>query len=222
MEKKRIKKSDRNVNNDSKDRKYFKYDFKLTPNPIAKEHYVNRLIRLYLLLFFVVALTTFILSFSTGFFIRLLSPKEIDDVSPNINCSDSLLNKVDVLNIIPLFDNKSIADDPAWCKKILSLNKTLAMHGVYHTYEEFGTDRTDQYLQTGLDAFVKCFGKKPVAFKPPQLEITKDNKELIKKYMPLHWFENEKIRKVYHCSDTGLEKNAAVDIYAIKDYNNTI
>ena len=73
--------------------------------------------------------------------IRTLNYKQIDDVHPSINCSEGYIEKSDVLMIIPLFNNDSIANHPEWCKEILAYNKTMGMHGIYHTYNEFlGTD----------------------------------------------------------------------------------
>jgi len=54
------------------------------------------------------------------------------------------------------------------------------LHGVYHTYKEFETDKDQDYLQEGIDEFKTCFGYEPEIFKPPQLKISKANKKLIK------------------------------------------
>ena len=67
------------------------------------------------------------------FLIRFFSHRELDDVTPGIQCDDSLLKKSDVLWIIPDFNNTSVANDKSWCDYIISLNKTLGMHGVYHS-----------------------------------------------------------------------------------------
>ena len=78
------------------------------------------------------------------FLIRFLSPREIDDVTPGIQCDESLLSKSDVLWVIPAFDNKSIAENRSWCNYILSLNKTLGMHGVYHNCLLYTSDAADE------------------------------------------------------------------------------
>lgn len=148
------------------------------------------------------------------FFIRQISPREIDDVSPSIECSNKLINKVDILWVIPKFQNKSISEDKEWCNYILSLNKTIGMHGVTHEYNEFGTDRSQEYIREGIKIFEECFGFKPTMFKPPQIVINSNNKQLIKdNNMKLKFYFNEIIHKVYHCSDTGKFKNKFIDIF---------
>jgi len=134
------------------------------------------------------------------FSIRLLSPKEIDDVTPDFFCAEELLEKADILFVIPKFNNTLISENPEWCKYILSLNKTLGLHGVYHEYREFETGRNQEYLQEGIDEFKTCFGYEPELFKPPQNRISKDNKELIKENnMKLKTIPNKIIHKIYHC-----------------------
>ncbi|OGJ20041.1 hypothetical protein A3K73_03980 [Candidatus Pacearchaeota archaeon RBG_13_36_9] len=144
---------------------------------------------------------------------RYFSSRQIDDVSPEIQCDNALLKKADILYVIPIFNNSSISENKEWCDSILSLNKTLAMHGVYHTYHEFLEDRNEAYLQQGIGEFEKCFGKKPDRFKPPQMVISKNNKELIKKDMKLNFYLNEIFHKTYHCSDTGKYSNKFIEIF---------
>ncbi len=134
------------------------------------------------------------------FSMRILSPKEIDDVTPDFFCAEELLEKVDILFVIPKFNDKTISENPEWCEYILSLNKTLGLHGVYHEYREFETDKNQTYLQEGIDEFKACFGYEPTLFKPPQLRISKNNRELIKENnMKLKTILNKIIHKIYHC-----------------------
>jgi predicted deacetylase len=139
--------------------------------------------------------------------------KQLDDVSPEIPCKENLLKKANVLFIIPKFNNKDISDKKEWCNFILSLNKTLGMHGVHHTYYEFNSTRNETYLDEGVEAFKKCFGFYPKRFKPPQLQINKDNKNLIKKKMKLDLYINQILHKVYHCNDTGKLPNRFIDLF---------
>jgi len=145
------------------------------------------------------------------FLIRFFSEKQIDDVSPEIPCEPSLLKKVDVLYVIPKFNDKSIAENKSWCEQIKGLDKKLAMHGVYHTYNEFLEDRNEEYLNEGITIFEQCFGFYPEKFKPPQLEISKNNKKLIKQKMNLDALFNQIFHKVYHCNDSGGASNNLVD-----------
>ena len=147
------------------------------------------------------------------FLIRLISPREIDDVSPEILCEQEYLEKSNVLWVIPKFNNKSISEDKDWCNYILSLNKTLGLHGIYHEFEEFKINRDEKYLKEGIKIFEDCFSFKPEMFKPPQLEISEENKKLIKKNsMKLKLNFNQLTHKVYHCGDTGKFKNWVIDL----------
>jgi len=148
--------------------------------------------------------------------VRNFSGASLDDVNPNIPCEEDLLKKSDILYVIPLYERKSIADNKEWCNKILSFNKTLRMHGVYHTYQEFLEDKNSEYLEKGIVEFEKCFGEKPAAFKPPQWKISKNNKKLIKDKMKLITISEAIFHRVYHCSDTGKYSNKAVDLFSLK------
>jgi hypothetical protein len=199
-----------------KKRKKIYYN-KLPPAGIIKKYYIKeskltRFLKINLFLFLEIVVIISII-FISVFIYRNLSSKQIDDVNPLIQCNKDLLAKASVYYIIPKYKNYSIADNPEWCKYILSLNKTLRMHGVYHTYNEFGVNRDEEYVKEGINIFEKCFGKKPTNFRPPQLEIDKYNKELIKKMgLKLDLYTNTNFHKVYHCNDTGIEKNNYVDI----------
>jgi hypothetical protein len=147
------------------------------------------------------------------YLVRFFSERQIDDVSPEISCNKELLEKADVLYIIPKFNNKSILNNKGWCEWILGLNKKLSLHGVYHTYNEFDVNRNEKYFQDGLDIFRECFKKNPVDFKPPQLEISDWNKKMIKEKFGLESKElfNQLFHKVYHCDDTGIFSNRFID-----------
>ena len=148
------------------------------------------------------------------FLVRLLSPKEIDDVSPEIPCEEEYLEKSDILWIIPKFNNKSISENKTWCNYILSLNKTLGLHGVTHEFEEFNSNRNQTYLEEGIKIFEECFGFKPEMFKLPQLEISNKNKELIKNNnLKLKGEVNQIIHKVYHCGNTEKFSNKFIDFF---------
>lgn len=150
------------------------------------------------------------------FLIRLVLPKQIDDVSPEIPCSQELLEKADVFYVIPKFNNKSIAENETFCEKIKAMNKTLRLHGVYHYYNEFSTDRNKEYLQEGINIFEECFNETPKAFKPPQLAISKNNKKLMKSKMKLNVYLNQWLHKVYHCENNvsyGIMPNWVIELF---------
>ena len=116
------------------------------------------------------------------FLIRAFSHTEVDDVTPAIPCNQELLKKVDVLWVIPNFQEYDISKNQAWCKQIKNLNKTIGLHGFSHTYREFKGKLKEQELNQAINEFYMCFGYKPTMFKPPQLKISKQNKELLGNY----------------------------------------
>lgn len=148
------------------------------------------------------------------FLIRAFSERELDDVSPEIICKEKLMQKSDILWVIPEFNNKSISENKEWCKEILSLNKTIGMHGVTHIYREFEKERSQEYLEEGIKIFEECFGYKPTMFKPPQLRISKENKKLIEENnLLLKAWINQIARKVYHCGEYGEKRNWIIGVF---------
>ncbi|PJE81730.1 hypothetical protein COU58_00925 [Candidatus Pacearchaeota archaeon CG10_big_fil_rev_8_21_14_0_10_32_42] len=145
------------------------------------------------------------------FSLRLTGRVELDDVTPEIPCENELIEKSDVLWIIPNFENKSIAENKTWCQKILSLNKTLGMHGIEHNYMEFSKEITTEELQRGREIFKECFEDYPLMFKPPQLAISSESKKVVKESgMKLMRGGNQLIHKVYHCNDSDIIKNSFI------------
>ena len=148
------------------------------------------------------------------FFIRALSPKEIDDIHPLRECEREYIEKADVLWVMPFYENFPISENKSWCEEILSLNKTIGMHGIKHTYNEFLKNISNQEIQNAIQEFEKCFGYKSETFKPPHLKITKENKKLIKENnLKLKYRANQLIHKVYHCQDSGTLDNWIIDLF---------
>jgi len=143
-------------------------------------------------------------------FTRLILPSQVDDVNPLMGCSDEVLDLGDVYFVVPKFEGVEISGD--WCEGILGREKDLAMHGVYHTYEEFGVYRDEVYFEEGVRIFEECFGFSPERFKPPQLEWTSEN-DWIKDRTEVDLFWNQLFHKVYHCGDTGVFPNWVVRVY---------
>ncbi len=144
------------------------------------------------------------------FLTRLILPSQIDDISPKIPCEEKLMNWADVYYVIPKFENVSI--DKKWCDEISNRDKTLALHGVYHSFEEFGEVRDLEYFNEGVEIFNECFGFEPTKFKPPQLAWTNEN-DWIKDRMEVDLIWNQIFHKVYHCEDTGIFPNWLVRIF---------
>ncbi len=145
---------------------------------------------------------------------RALSSRHLDDLHPDIPCEEKLIKKSDYLAVIPLYNNKSIAKDKKWCDYIKSFNKTLILHGVYHTFNEFNDKRDYEYVETGIKEFEKCFGYKPSEFKPPQVSISEKNKALLEKSgFKVYTRLNQITHKVYHCSDDGMFPNWLINLF---------
>ncbi|MFH1803117.1 MAG: DUF2334 domain-containing protein [archaeon] len=148
------------------------------------------------------------------FLIRPINPSELDDVTPEIPCSHELLKKTDTLWVIPKFNNTPISENREWCDQILALNKTLGLHGFYHTYQELNSEITQGQLDEAITIFEDCFHRPPKTFKPPQLKISKENKQLIENNgLEVKTTFNQITHKVYHCSDTGRFSNKFISYF---------
>lgn len=150
----------------------------------------------------------------TLFSIRLFSERQLDDVSPQIQCDEDLIEKSDILYVIPKFEDIGISSNPEWCAKILSYNKTLGLHGVYHTYQEFKKERNETYLAEGEKEFFDCFGFYPDRFKAPQVTISMSNEKMLtNKGYKLDTLLTDAFHKVYHCNNQGFYDNWVSDIF---------
>jgi predicted deacetylase len=149
------------------------------------------------------------------FFIRLINPTEIDDITPGIPCSEIEKYDPDIFYVVPNYENNPISENKEWCDYILALNKTLALHGLNHTYREFlYEDISQEELNQGILEFEKCFNFSPTSFKPPQLKINNQNKELIlNNNIKLMKNYNQITHKVYHCNDSDILSNKIIKIF---------
>ena len=147
---------------------------------------------------------------------RLISPREIDDVNPYLNCTQEYLEKSEIFWIIPYYHEIPISENKNWCQEILELNKTLGLHGIRHQpYQEFKTQNiTQEELDEAMKIFQDCFNQTPTMFKSPNLEISNQNKKLIKNNkLKLRTKFKQTIHKVYHCNDSGTLPNWFHDIF---------
>lgn len=150
------------------------------------------------------------------FLIRLISPAQIDDLSPEIPCPEINMYNSETLYIIPNFNNNPISLNKTWCNHILSLNKTIGLHGINHQpYREFYYENiTQEDLDFAINEFHNCFNQTPEKFKSPQLIISKENKKLIlKNNLSIESSLNQWTHKVYHCNDSGMVKNKLVKLF---------
>lgn len=133
---------------------------------------------------------------------RRILPRQIDDVRPGRLCGEELLSDSSVLMVIPIFENHSIAENKTWCEGILALNKSIGMHGVYHTPEEFLIARDGNYVNSGIEEFNKCFGFYPKIFSAPEIKLSGANKNLISAMnLTIHGLPYYTTHRVYHCTD---------------------
>ncbi len=158
-----------------------------------------------IVLIFVLLLMIFLL-------IRQILPRQVDDFSPGIFCEPEVVEKSQILMVVPIFENVSIADNKTWCEQTLALNKTLGLHGVYHTYNEFLTPRDKEYIQKGMEEFIKCFGYYPKIFEAPQLALSRINEKTLRGLnLEVYGYPFQLTHKVYHCSDSGKYSNRFID-----------
>ncbi|MBT4376625.1 DUF2334 domain-containing protein [archaeon] len=148
------------------------------------------------------------------FIVRANSPREIDDVNPLRKCETDYLKKSDILWIIPNLDNQSISENKTWCKKIQKMNKTLGMHGITHTKNEFNYLVNESELKKGIQIFEECFNQTPTMFKAPYLKLSKENQKILKQNnFEIKGFWNQNFHKVYHCKDSGILPNKFHDLF---------
>jgi len=151
--------------------------------------------------------------------VRIFSPREIDDISPGIECKERYFREADVLWVIPEYQGIPISENKTWCEEILKTNKTLGLHGIRHPYKEFGEEISEEEILKAIKIFEECFNQTPKIFKAPQLEITKDNKKTLEKNrLEIKGKFNQIIHRVYHCEDKnktsyGLIPNWMVDLF---------
>ena len=84
-------------------------------------HSRTTLIGLLILLIIVLLFTDFVA-------LRMKLARQVDDVNLFIYCDNGIIEKSDMLMVIPLYKNVSIAENKGWCEWIVGLNKTLGMH----------------------------------------------------------------------------------------------
>jgi len=156
------------------------------------------------------ALVAFVVLLIGLWFVRFVLPSQVDDVNPLMNCSEEVLDLADVYFVVPKFGGVAISGE--WCESILSRNKELAMHGVTHSFEEFGVVRNEEYFDEGVDIFWTCFGFEPEKFKPGQLKWNAKN-DWIKGEVEVELFWNQVLHKVYHCGDSGRFPNWLIRVF---------
>lgn len=163
--------------------------------------------------FFIILIFIFFVFF-LWYLERQILPRQVDDVHPLFNCTNEVLNKGDALAIVPFYRNISIAGNLTWCNEILSMNKTLIMHGVFHTYNEFYSPVSIEDVKAGMEAFKECFGYYPKIFEAPQLALSSENAKMLKGLgFEIRGYPYIITHKVFHCNDSGKYSNRFIHFF---------
>lgn len=133
---------------------------------------------------------------------RYTSREELDDVHPLImDTDDPYIKRSEWLWVIPLYMNVPISNYPEWIDRLKATGKKIGLHGVYHKKLEFGVDRSDEYIDKGIDEFTKAFGYYPTHFKAPGLALTAQNqKKFEERGIEIKGLINQLIYQVHHTS----------------------
>lgn len=131
---------------------------------------------------------------------------ELDDVHPSIQSLDHpYIKRSKWLWIIPMYNNDPITNYPDWIKSIKNSGKKIGMHGIKHTYNEFGYDLSEDYIQKGMNIWKEAFGEYPKYFKAPKLSLTSNNKKLLEKNgIQIMGMYNQILHTVYHTPENRL------------------
>jgi predicted deacetylase len=131
---------------------------------------------------------------------RQFNHYELDDVHPSIqSVNHPYIKESKWLWIIPNYNNDPITNYPEWIEYIKNSGKKIGMHGVNHTYKEFGYNVSENYIQQGMNIWKKAFNEYPKYFKAPKLCLSINNKKLLeKKGMKIKGIYNQLLHKVYH------------------------
>lgn len=166
-------------------------------------------------LLFMLLLAAVLIMFEMDFLmLRAAGTRQIDDVHPDAGCTMKYLEKSDILWVIPKFNNIPITKNKTWCKQVAALNKTIGMHGITHSWKEFGKQNiTKKDMDDSIRLIEECFNQTPTMFKPPHLTMSEKNKELLENEfnMTIKKRFNQITHKIYHCNNTGLFTNEFID-----------
>ena len=126
--------------------------------------------------------------------------EELDDVHPWImNADDPHIKRSSWLWVIPLYMDEPISNHPEWVESLKKSGKKIGLHGVRHTKLEFSIDRSDEYIDKGVNEFFKAFGYPPTHFKAPGLAMTKANAQKIRdRGMKIRNRFHQITRRVHH------------------------
>ncbi|PIN73650.1 hypothetical protein COV20_05500 [Candidatus Woesearchaeota archaeon CG10_big_fil_rev_8_21_14_0_10_45_16] len=142
----------------------------------------------------------------TAYLILLIqsrNPLIVDDVHPSNSCDGSLLEKADVLYVTPKFGDVPLTEFPEWCETIRNSNKTVGLHGITHSYHEFGGNISQEELNEAIGMFEQCFGSRPELFRPPYNYISEENRQMVEEAGMTIYTERYYQHPYCHCNPHG-------------------
>ncbi len=126
------------------------------------------------------------------------NPFITDDINPVSSCN-KLIEKSDILFVIPNLNNQSLNKYPQWCEEMRNLNKTFTLHGITHQYHEFDRPVKKEEMEEAVTIFENCFGYKPTIFRPPYNKISTENKALVESFNMAIYKDNYLYHPYCHC-----------------------
>ena len=151
-------------------------------------------------LFLVILLALFMIIFYIS-----RNPLITDDITPISSCKQ-IMQKSDILFVIPNYKGNSLDNYPRWCEEKRTLNKTIGLHGITHEYQEFLKPVNKAELGKAINSFENCFGYKPTLFRPPYNKISPENKALVESFNMTLYKDNYLLHPYCHCEPHGRMK----------------
>lgn len=133
------------------------------------------------------------------------NPLIADDITPVSSCQ-ALIERSDLLFVIPNYNNHSLDLYPRWCQEMRLLNKNVGIHGITHGYHEFEEKIDRISFEEAIHSFENCFGYKPTLFRPPYNKISVENKALVESFNLTVYKETFFLHPYCHCEPKGWMK----------------
>ncbi len=130
------------------------------------------------------------------------NPLIADDIAPVSSCPH-LLERSDLLFVIPNHANHSLDLYPEWCEEMRLINKTIGLHGITHEYHEFLKPVKREDLAEAVSNFEHCFGYRPTLFRPPYNKLSSENKKLIESFNLTLYQDTYILHPYCHCQPSG-------------------
>lgn len=130
------------------------------------------------------------------------NPLIADDITPVSSC-DNLIEKSDILFVIPDYEDNSLDKYSEWCERMRKFDKKVGLHGINHEYHEFSKPIEREELEGAISVFENCFGYKPTFFRPPYNKISAENEALVKSFNMTVYRDTYLTHPYCHCEPKG-------------------